>query len=165
MKRLLRRILEALVGDEKSREAERRAERLRAYHEGGNIPWSCGYEEAHADFIESVLADDDLMQRFREGTQLPEHFGTGIDERCIELPWLFAGLRPEHRRLLDAGSSLNYEHLLRRLTMPERTLHVFTLAPEPVCFYQMGISYIFGDMRDAPLRSDYYDCVMCISTL
>jgi SAM-dependent methyltransferase len=40
-----------------------------------------------------------------------------------------------------------------------------TLAPEPLAFPEWGISYVFADLRDLPYRSDYFNTVVCISTL
>ncbi|HET9704624.1 MAG TPA: methyltransferase domain-containing protein, partial [Vicinamibacterales bacterium] len=40
-----------------------------------------------------------------------------------------------------------------------------TLAPERECSWQKGISYLFGDLRDIPIRDNYYEDVACISTL
>jgi ubiquinone/menaquinone biosynthesis C-methylase UbiE len=43
--------------------------------------------------------------------------------------------------------------------------HIITLAPENVCYWERGISYIFGDLRDLLVRDNYFDVVVCISTL
>jgi SAM-dependent methyltransferase len=40
-----------------------------------------------------------------------------------------------------------------------------TLAPEAHCFWQKGISYLFQDLRDIPIRNSYYDTIACLSTL
>ena len=47
----------------------------------------------------------------------------------------------------------------------DKSLHIMTLAPEYNCFWQRGISYIFGDLRDIPIRDSYYDTIACISVL
>ena len=36
---------------------------------------------------------------------------------------------------------------------------------EPICFWHKGISYLFGDLRDIPIRDGYYDTIACISAL
>jgi ubiquinone/menaquinone biosynthesis C-methylase UbiE len=47
----------------------------------------------------------------------------------------------------------------------DKTLHVMTLAPESDCFWQRGISYLYGDLRNTPLRDNYYDTIVCASVL
>jgi hypothetical protein len=44
-------------------------------------------------------------------------------------------------------------------------MHIMTLAPEQDCFWNKGISYIFGDLRDTMIRDSYYDKIICGSTL
>jgi SAM-dependent methyltransferase len=40
-----------------------------------------------------------------------------------------------------------------------------TLAPEPECFWQRGISYFYEDIRSLPLKDDVYDIVVSVSSL
>ena len=40
-----------------------------------------------------------------------------------------------------------------------------TLAPEPVAFTSLGVSYLYGDLRTLALRDDWFDEVVCLSTL
>jgi SAM-dependent methyltransferase len=44
-------------------------------------------------------------------------------------------------------------------------LTIATLAPEPVAFNSMGVSYLYADLRDLPLRDDWFDRIVCLSTL
>jgi hypothetical protein len=44
-------------------------------------------------------------------------------------------------------------------------LHIVTLAPEVRSYPQLGVSYLYADLRDLPLRADTYDRVVSISTL
>jgi SAM-dependent methyltransferase len=68
-------------------------------------------------------------------------------------------------RVLDAGSSLNHSLLLERPVIAEKKLHIVTLAPEPECFWQQGISYLFEDLRALPVKDEVYDVVVSLSTL
>ena len=136
-----------------------------AFVRNGSVPWSRGYGLHKENFIAAVLLNEEIMSSFRNGTPLPENYGFGIDERCIEYPWLFANLSTDARRVLDAGSVLNHEFLLGDRFLNGRTLHILTLAPEASCFWKKGISYLFGDLRAIAIRDDYYDAVVCLSTL
>lgn len=138
---------------------------LQLYYDNGCVPWSDGYDEAKEQFLKNVLASDELMQAFTMGEMLPDGYGVGFDERCVEYPWLLTHFPAGEMRVLDAGSTLNHEFFLDREVIAEKKLHVLTLAPEEKCFWQRGISYLYEDLRDIPARDEYYDIVACISTL
>jgi len=115
--------------------------------------------------VTRALADPSILETFRAGEPLPPGWGVGIDERCVELPWALSHLRPGPERLLDAGSSLNHAYVLDFPAFQGKSLHIVTLAPERNCFYDRGVSYLYCDLRDLPVRDGYYDLIMCISTL
>lgn len=138
---------------------------LREYLRGGRVPWSSGYDIYKKQFIMQALADEALLERFRHGEPLLPGYGIGVDERCIEYPWLLAHLHNGLEVLLDAGSTLNYEFILDHPVFQRKVMHILTLAPEANCFWQRGISYLFHDLRDIPVRDAYYDTIACLSTL
>lgn len=96
---------------------------------------------------------------------LVPRYGRWLDERIIEYPWLFSRLPQGPARLLDAGSVLNFAPLLRHPLIKDEDLTIMTLAPEENCFSRRGVSYVYGDLRSIPFRDDYFDHVVCISTL
>jgi SAM-dependent methyltransferase len=98
-------------------------------------------------------------------SSLPPGYGIGIDERCIEYPWLMAHLQSGSEIVLDAGSALNHAFIVDHPVFEKKKLHVLTLAPEDNCFWKKGISYLFEDLRELPLRDSHYDTIVCISTL
>ena len=126
-------------------------------------PWSHEYNAAHTAFVAAELDDPVLLQRFREDAALPDSFGRGYDERVVEFPWVAS--RRLRGRLLDAGSTLNNLHVLARVRPRVDELHIVTLAPEERSFPQLGVSYLYADLRDLPLRDGTYDSVTSISTL
>lgn len=140
-------------------------QRLQEYLQNGKVPWSDGYSIYKEKFIAQALLDDTLLKRFHCGESLSINYGIGIDERCVEYPWLFAHLPANAKCLLDAGSILNYDFILNHSIFDHKKLHILTLAPEINCFWQKGISYLYNDLRDIPLRNDYYDAIICLSTL
>ena len=103
-----------------------------------------------------------LQRAFAENAPLPPRYGVGFDERVVELPWAFSRLRG---RTLDAGSSLNHRHVLVRVLPRVTSLHIVTAAPEDKAYPELGVSYLFADFRELPLRSGYYDTICCISSL
>jgi len=135
------------------------------YLKQGRIPWSPGYNEAKERFLRHAIGDAQLLQLFGTQGRLPQGFGFGFDERCVEYPWLLAHLQSGPDILLDAGSALNHAFILDYPVFEKKELHVLTLAPEDNCFWKKGISYLFGDLRDIPVRDAYYDTIVCISTL
>ncbi len=126
-------------------------------------PWTEAYNDAHRAYVASELDDAELLARFRERSALPEGLGRGLDERVVEFPWVAA--QRLSGRVLDAGSTLNHLHVLKRLRPRADELHVVTLAPEERSFPQLGVSYLYSDLRELPLADGTYDRVVSISTL
>ncbi len=126
-------------------------------------PNTLAYLAAHRALVASLLDDEEWRRIFAAGEDLPAGLGAGFDERAVEYPWLFSrGLRG---RVLDAGSVLNHRHVLERAGAAADELTIATLAPEPVAFTELGVSYLYADLRRLPLRDDWFDEVVCLSTL
>lgn len=104
-----------------------------------------------------------IIDRFAHAQRLPRGYGVALDERVVEYPWLFA--QKPTGRALDAGSTLNHAHILDCFLPTLANLHIVTLAPEAVAFTERGVSYIYADLRDLPIRNAYYDTIVSISTL
>jgi SAM-dependent methyltransferase len=96
---------------------------------------------------------------------LPAHYGQWLDERIVEYPWFFSRLPAGAGKLLDAGSVLNFDFLLQQPQLRDKDLTIMTLSPEADCFWRHGVSYVYGDLRDTGFRDDYFDSIVCISTL
>jgi SAM-dependent methyltransferase len=128
-----------------------------------STPWTAEYGARHRKFLERVLDDHRLVERFRQGEDLPRRYGIGLDERVIEYPWLLAQEPEGH--VLDAGSTLNHQHVLERFLPRLAGLHVVTLAPEPESFPELGVVYSYADLRDLPYADASFDTVVAASTL
>ena len=116
--------------------------------------------------IARALSDPVAGQAFSSSRPLPPHWGRGTSERIVEFPWVVAALKNIRAGLtLDAGSTLNHGYVLDHVLPVVRALHVVTLAPEPESFPERGVSYLYADLRDLPLRERLYDTVVCLSTL
>lgn len=135
------------------------------YLAGEHPPWSPGYILHRREFITRTLSSSDAMSRFGAGRPLPPGYGLGLDERCVEYPWLLSQLDARPERILDAGAILNHAFVLDQPILQNKRLHLLTLAPEDYCYWDRGISYLFEDLRQIPIRDDFYDTIVCISTL
>lgn len=136
---------------------------IEQYLRSGRVPWSRGYIPFKHRFIGSVLADRERMEAFRAGAPLPPGYGVGLDERCVEYPWALSHLGDDP--LLDAGSTLNHDVILRSPQLATRPVTLVTLAPEAECHWQAGHSYVFADLRRLPFRDGWFGTVACLSTL
>jgi hypothetical protein len=126
----------------------------------GEKPWSRGYFYTRNKFIQDQLSHKDF-----DLSQLPSGYGVQFDERVIEYPWVFSKLNSQEENILDAGSILNFEFLLTHERLKHKKITIVTLAPEDDCFWKTGTSYVFGDLRDTCFRENYFDSVICVSTL
>ena len=126
----------------------------------GMKPWTKGYVEHKDREIERVLRDGGFSSE-----SLPPGFGFRLDERIVEYPWLFSRLPSGPGTLLDAGSVLNHDLFFELPALKAKKVHICTLAPESECFWERGVSYLFGDLRSLPYRDSWFDWVVCLSTL
>lgn len=97
--------------------------------------------------------------------RLPDRFGVGLDERIIEYPWAFSRLSAQSGKLLDAGSVLNFDYLLRHPRLANKRIFISTLAPETQNFWWRGVSYTYEDLRTPCYREEYFDWIVCLSTI
>lgn len=127
----------------------------------GRKPWSLGYFTAKRNLI--VHAIDHRL--FAQGSELPKGYGSHMDERVVEYPWVFSQLKDGPGVVLDAGSALNHEFLIGRKPLSEGKLSICTLAPEKRCYFSKGISYLYDDLRSCMFRDACFDTIISISTI
>ncbi len=130
------------------------------YLRSGRRPWSRGYGEYRQSEIERIL-DHGLFRTDR----LPQGYGLRLDERVIEYPWLLDRLPLDKGLLLDAGSVLNHRFLLERTPLRNKRMFISNLAPEPLSFTGLSVSYVYEDLRASCFRNDYFDRIVSLSTL
>src|SRR5581483_4544074 len=126
----------------------------------GMRPWTNGYLEYKQREIQRALQEKSFCAK-----QLPRGYGFRLDERIIEYPWFFSRLPPGHGRLLDAGSTLNFEFVLEQPALRDKKIDICTLAPEARCFWRKGVSYMYEDLRALPYRDELFDWIVCLSTI
>lgn len=115
--------------------------------------------------INRVLHDENLLAIFRDGGSLPDKYGTGIDERIVEYPWVFSHLNDKPENILDAGSTFNFWPIVFHEKIKNKKLTVMTLAPEYKNYTSPNVSYVYGDLRSIPFADNYFDVISCISTI
>ena len=140
------------------------ADKIIDYKNLGSIPWSDGYHEYKWKNIEEGINNEQLLKGIKNYI-LPTGYGTGIDERVVEYPWLFSKIDNGISTFLDAGSTFNFETLLKVPLIKEKEKYIYTFYPEHTNFLNDRISYAFGDLRDLPFKDNFFDTVVCHSTL
>ena len=127
----------------------------------GMRPWKRGYVEYKNKQIKKIL-ETNLFN----ADMLPVGYGFRLDERIVEYPWFFSRLlQNAPGRLLDAGSVLNYDFILQHNALQKKQVFISTLAPEGVCYWRKGISYVYEDLRNSCFRDSYFDWVVSLSTI
>jgi len=127
----------------------------------GRKPWSPGYYTAKRRLISKAIDS----QMFVGTNELPTGYGSHMDERVIEYPWVYSRLKETPGSVLDAGSALNHDFLVDRKPLSNGKLTICTLAPEKRCYFSKGISYIYDDLRASVFREACFDTVISISTI
>jgi SAM-dependent methyltransferase len=137
---------------------------LKKYFQKGQIPWSDGYQLYKEKSIVESINSTDILQRFNHDETL-ESFGYRLDERIVEYPWIFKNLQNKSAKLLDAGSTFNYEFILDHPLIKEKELIIFTYAPESRSYNEKKISYVYGDLRELPFKDQYFEVIVSQSTI
>lgn len=141
-----------------------REDRIRLYISKGRHPWSTGYTEYKQDFIAKALESNELLADMTNKI-LPKKFGVGLDERVVEYPWIFSKLNKKEELLLDAGSTFNFDFIVRNIKLKNKNLTIYTYHPERNCFFDLSISYVFGDLRKMYFQNNTFDLVISQSTI
>ena len=139
--------------------------RLAAYLKSDRRPWREGYYEYREKCLSEAVTDDALLDTLAGDRSLPDGYGYRLDARLIEIPWVLSRVRNTEGRFLDAGSAFNYDFVLSAPALKDKQTTIVTLAPEREAFWKLGVSYVFGDLRDLDFRDERFDAVACISTI
>lgn len=127
---------------------------------GPRNPMSPGYDAFRQKALKQIFSDTDFSP-----DHLKAQFGSGFDERIVEYPWLFSRLPAASGTLLDAGSVLNFDYLLRHPRLANKKIYISTLAPESQSFWWKKISYVYEDLRNSSFKEEFFDWIVSISTL
>jgi hypothetical protein len=138
--------------------------KIKYYLKNGRIPWSKGYHEYKWQQIERVISNENILNELKLANNIQNH-GKGIDERIIEYPWIITNLSDKPGKLLDAGSTFNFKKILSNRFVSCKKISILTLFPENANFNELQISYIYADLRDIPFKENYFEEIVCQSTL
>jgi SAM-dependent methyltransferase len=130
----------------------------------GKIPWSKGYLEYKRETIKANINNEVLLRQFKE-EKLPDNYGHRIDERVVEYPWILSKLPRGSVKILDAGSTFNFDYIVNHDLISNKDLTIYTFAPELNSFNNKKISYVYGDLRDLPFKNKLFDIVVSHSTI
>lgn len=161
MKNYLKGIVKAVLPLAPQKKYSDNTERISRYLQNGRQPWSVGYLDYRQQQISALLPL--LTEKPLSG--FPESYGLGLDERLPEYTWLLCKLPSKPCSILDAGSTFNFDYILSQKKLENKDLSIYTFYPENNCFFQKRISYNFGDLRNMPYRDNWFDFVVCQSTL
>jgi SAM-dependent methyltransferase len=123
-------------------------------------PFAPGYQTIRRRLIVSTIESG----IFRNDADLPAGYGVALDERVVEYPWFFSRVT-NIGRMLDAGSTFNYDFLLQNGPLKGTDLTIMTLAPESRCYWYGCYSYVFGDLRKTFFADATFDTIASISTI
>jgi hypothetical protein len=137
---------------------------IERYLAGPRVPFSEGYTEYKEQCLEQIWSDSDTTRIFATGAQLPLNFGSRLDERIVEYPWVLSRLAEGDGLVVDAGGTFNKPVMLAAPQLRNRRILVYTLETDWIT-YEPRLSYVFGDLRNMLLRDGCAQTLVCISTL
>jgi len=146
------------------KQAKRQNEIRKKFMANGQIPWSEGYSNHKQEAILNSISDATILREFSQN-RIPKNHGYRLDERIVEYPWIISNLKKEKSIFLDAGSTFNYEYLLDNEIIKSKEKYIYTFYPEPNIYNQKRISYIYGDLRELPFKNDFFEEIVCQSTI
>ena len=130
----------------------------------GQIPWSDGYVAHKEESISESISNVTILDEFSK-KKLPANYGYRLDERIVEYPWVFANLKIGKTIFLDAGSTFNFDYLLNNKLIENKEKYIYTFYPEDKSYHHKRISYVYGDLRNIPFRDDFFEEIVCQSTI
>lgn len=134
------------------------------FFKNGQIPWSEGYVAHKEDSIHKSISDVTILEKFSK-KKIPLNYGYRLDERIVEYPWIFANLKKSKTVFLDAGSTFNFDYLLNNELIENKDKYIYTFYPEDKSYNHKRISYVYGDLRDLPFKDDFFEEIVCQSTV
>jgi len=134
------------------------------FFKNGQIPWSEGYVHHKEESIIKSVSDASILDGFSK-KKISANYGYRLDERIVEYPWLFANLKKDKTIFLDAGSTFNFDYLLNNKLIENKVKYIYTFYPEDKSYNHKRISYVYGDLRDLPFKNDFFEEIVCQSTI
>ena len=134
------------------------------FFKNGQIPWSEGYLAHKEESISESVSNASILDEFSK-KKIPANYGYRLDERIVEYPWIFANLKKGKTIFLDAGSTFNFDYLLNNELIKNKQKYIYTFYPEDKSYNHKKISYVYGDLRNLPFRDNFFEEIVCQSTI
>ena len=161
---LLQKIREVILKYRKDKAEKHLQDKLRNYDVNGKVAWSEGYAEYKIEEIKKAICNPNILHAFLN-KKVPADFGVGLDERITEYSWIFANLKREKTKFLDAGSTFNFQYLIENPIIKKKEITIYTYYPESPNFNENKISYNYGDLRDICYKDNIFEEIVCQSTI
>lgn len=140
-------------------------DKIALFKKNGCIPWSNGYNEYKIKYIINSINSTAILDMFKN-KKLESSFGLHLDERIVEYPWIFSHINKKNNlQVLDAGSTFNFKYILETYFSKSNKLTIATYAPEFINYNNLGISYIYTDLRETPFKDNLFDIIISQSTV
>jgi SAM-dependent methyltransferase len=164
LKKIIKKIHRYYLNQDIKKEKKYQELKKEFFISNGQIPWSEGYYEHKIESITKFINDDSVLKLFKNKT-IPDNYGFRLDERIVEYPWIFANLLKNKTIFLDAGSTFNFDYLLSNELIENKEKYIYTFYPESKSYNEKKISYVYGDLRELPFKNDFFEEIVCQSTI
>ena len=117
-------------------------------------PYGIGYNQYKIRIIKKILDNKEInLVRY-------------IDERIVEIPWIMQNLNNiENNEILDAGCTLNFNYLIKKLIKKKNNLTFINLYQEKNIFKSDMVNYQTQDITDIKFENSFFDVITCISVI
>jgi SAM-dependent methyltransferase len=164
LKKIIRKVQQYYLNQNFKKEKKQQELTKNFFLKNGQIPWSNGYIAHKQESIIKNISDAVVLDEFFN-KRVPLNFGFRLDERIVEYPWIFANLQKNKTIFLDAGSTFNFDYLLTNKLIENKEKYIYTFHPECKSYNEKKISYVYGDLRELPFKNDFFEEIVCQSTI
>lgn len=164
LKKIINKVYSYYLSQEARKRIENQNNSKENFFKNGQIPWSEGYVAHKEESIIKSISSVAILEKFSKKT-VPTNYGYRLDERIVEYPWIFTNLLKEKTIFLDAGSTFNFDYLLNNEIVENKEKYIYTFYPEYKSYNHKKISYVYGDLRDLPFRNNFFEEIVCQSTI
>ena len=117
-------------------------------------PFGIGYNQYKIFLIKKILKNKKIFLK------------KYVDERVVEIPWTIKNLdQIKNSKILDAGCTLNFDYLIKRIIKNKNHITFVNLFPERNTFKSDFVSYKHRDILELNYAENTFDAITCISVL
>lgn len=117
-------------------------------------PFGLGYNQYKIHLIKKILNNQSFNLK------------NYMDERIVEIPWIMNQLKEvKFKKVLDAGCTLNFNYLIKKIIENENYLTFINIFPENNKFKSSKVTYLKQDISNMKFDDNYFDAITCVSVL